>query len=122
MLYITDRHSCWKAQGDSTTLMLPHADVTSAEKLEKGGQQVVYCGPAIALAFSLPTRDARRLSRTAAPQCGADMCSTCTAGGKGSLRISFGSEGEHLVLRDFNGGTKGLEDALALLEHVTSSS
>lgn len=36
-LYITDRHSCWKAQGDSTTLMLPHADVTSAEKLEKGG-------------------------------------------------------------------------------------
>jgi hypothetical protein len=38
------------------------------------------------------------------------------------LRISFGSEGEHLVLRDFNGSATGLDDALALLEHVTSSS
>jgi hypothetical protein len=45
-----------------------------------------------------------------------------TAGGKGLLRIGFGSEGEHLVLRDFQGDTKGLNDALALLEHVTSSS
>lgn len=36
MLYITDRHSCFKAQRDSTTLMLPHTDVGLVEKAEKG--------------------------------------------------------------------------------------
>lgn len=38
------------------------------------------------------------------------------------LRIGFGSEGEHLVLRDFHGDTRGLDDVLALVEHVMSSS
>lgn len=38
VLYITDRHSCWKADADSTTLMLPHSDVASVEKTEQGAQ------------------------------------------------------------------------------------
>ena len=42
MLYITDRHSCWKADGDSTTLMLPHTDVTAAEKQDKGARHILH--------------------------------------------------------------------------------
>lgn len=50
------------------------------------------------------------------------IISEYSAGGRGSLRIGFGGEGEHLVLQDFSGGTEGLDGALALLEHVTAGS
>ena len=32
-LYITDNNSCFKSDVEDTTLILPHSDVTSAEKL-----------------------------------------------------------------------------------------
>lgn len=45
-LYITDNNSCFKSDVEDTTLILPHSDVTSAEKLPSsldGGYTIPLC-------------------------------------------------------------------------------
>jgi len=144
VLYITDRHSCWKADADSTTLMLPHSDVASVEKTEKGGQPsaasvpfpfpisstIFYTMPAPPATCGMASSPRSSLSQVSpvgrqplrkpmSPFSEAAFL-TAVAGGKGSLRVAFGEQAEFLVLRDFVGGPADLDGALALLEHVTS--
>lgn len=145
MLYITDRHSCWKADADSTTLMLPHSDVASVEKTEKGGQPPAASAPFLfpissTIFYIMPAPPATCGNMTSSPRSSLSPVSpvgrqplrkpmspfseaalwTADAGGKGSLRVAFGEQAEFLVLRDFDGGPADLDGALALLEHVTS--